>query len=131
MKNTRSRELQALVMLSYADIFFVIVRLLNDEYAVLRKTAVDALGTMPSTESELLLRMKIYSGNSDSEVTGLCFSALINISPQRSLQFVADYLDDSDGDIAFLAALALGESHTQEVSHPDTNQLTASGRNSG
>ena len=113
--NMRARALQALVLLSYADIFFIIVRLLNDEYAVPRKAAADALGTMPSTESELLLRMKVYGGDSDNEVIGLCFSGLINISQERNTQFVADYLNNNNRDIAFLAALALGESRTQKA----------------
>ena len=124
--NMRARALQALVSFAYAGLFFVIVKFLNDECVIPRKAAVDALGILPSTESELLLRMKVHAGDKENEVLGLCFSALIAISPERSIKFVAKYLDDVDNDIAFLAALALGESCTMKAYDILTNKFTQS-----
>jgi HEAT repeat protein len=58
----------------------------------------------------LALRLKVLIGDSEPEVMGECFAALLTAEPEQSLQFVARYLDDRDPAVAEVAILALGES---------------------
>ena len=111
----RGRCIQALVSFGFPYVMFEIARLLNDDCWLPRRAAANAASAVISVESELLLRMKIYAGDEESDVLGICFSGLINIAPERNIDFVASYLKDRDKNIAFLAALALGESHSEEA----------------
>jgi hypothetical protein len=52
----------------------------------------------------------VIRGDSDAEVIGECFTALLGLISQRSLGFVAEYLHTGDDEVAEMAALALGES---------------------
>ena len=61
-------------------------------------------------EAELLLRLKILTGDKEGEVIGACFSALLAIAPERWLTFIAAFLRGSDDAKTEAAALALGES---------------------
>lgn len=61
-------------------------------------------------EAELLLRSKARAGDERPAIIGECFSALMSVEPEGSLDFVAQWLAKPDGALRELAALALGES---------------------
>lgn len=111
----RGRCIQALVSFGYSEAMLEITRLLYDDCVSPRRSAADSLSQIMSSESELLLRMKVYSGDNEPDVIGICFSGLIAIAPERNISFVASYLDNSDDDIVLLAALALGESRSDKA----------------
>ena len=99
-----------LAQTGYQDTGSELVRLLADREREARVGAVRALAYWGGTEALLLLQYKAMIGDEDAGVTGECFSGLLHFAPQRSLDFVAGYLDDPDDAVAEAAALALGES---------------------
>jgi hypothetical protein len=111
----RGRCIQALVTLGYTKAMYEVVRLLNDDCISPRRAAADALSRVSSVEGELLLRMKVLSGDQESDIIGICLSGLINIAPERNIEFVASFLDADNLNIVFLAALALGESRSDKA----------------
>jgi hypothetical protein len=54
--------------------------------------------------------MKILAGDRDGDVTAECFNGLMKLTPTKSLEFVARFLDADDPATAESAALALGAS---------------------
>jgi HEAT repeat protein len=99
-----------LAQTGYHDTGVELVRLLADREREARIGAVRALAWWGGSEAELLLRYKALIGDEDAVVTSECFSGLLRLAPERSLDFVASYLDHEDEAIAEGAALALGES---------------------
>ncbi len=100
----------ALAQAGYPDIYYELVTLLADPEPPARRAAVQTLTYLGGERSELLLRMKALSGDPEPDVIGLCLTGLMNRAPDRSLEFVAKFLDDGDPAVAEGAALALGES---------------------
>jgi len=92
-----------------------LTHLLVDPEPQPRGAAARGLGYLGSEAAELLLRLKVLTGDEDSEVLGECFSALIAVAPERSVGFVAGYLKAADGDVAESSALALGESGREDA----------------
>jgi HEAT repeat protein len=106
----RSKSIFALVHSAYPDALPVAVDLLVDPSATVRQAAVRAIGGVGGEAAEMLLRMKIVTGDSEAQVTGECFAVLMEIAPEHSLDFVARYLDAEDEWLGNQAALTLGES---------------------
>lgn len=92
------------------DAHYVLADLLVDPERAVRSAAAKALGAMGSPEAEIMLRMKALTGDSEIEVLAECFTSLIAMSPDRSLDFVARYLRADDPALAEYAALAIGSS---------------------
>jgi HEAT repeat protein len=105
----RSQCALALLEIGYGDILFVLVELLEDKELQCRMTAVSALVALGSEQSELLLRLKCLAGDSDPKVVDNCFAGLLEINLDRSLPFVARFVEGEDEVLAESAALALGE----------------------
>jgi HEAT repeat protein len=84
--------------------------LLNDPEAEVRSGAARAISCGNPYEAEALLRLKVHIGDSEPQVIGECFGALLAIAPDYSLPFVATYLLGKDEALQEFAALALGES---------------------
>ena len=84
--------------------------LLNDPEAAVRCGAARAISCGNPYEAEAVLRLKVQIGDTDPQVIGECFSALLAIAPDYSLPFVATYLFEKDDALQEFAALALGES---------------------
>jgi len=103
---------RALASMNYPDVIFELITLIMDSEVQPRRSAVNALAFLARRESELVLRMKVLAGDKDSEVVGMCFSGLMEIAPDKSLDFVAAYLSSRNYAIATDAAMALGESRT-------------------
>jgi len=87
-----------------------LTHLLVDAEPQPRGAAARGLGYLGGEAAELLLRLKILTGDEDTEVLGECFSSLLAVAPERSVAFVTGYLQADEEDVAESAALALGES---------------------
>jgi HEAT repeat protein len=97
------------------EALFELTRLLADPLPEARKHAARALGTTRRTDAELLLRLRLLAGDPQVEVLGECLSGLMRANPERSLDFVADYLDHPQPALREGAAIGLGESHLPEA----------------
>jgi hypothetical protein len=87
--------------------------LLHDSEAEARAGAVRAIACGNPREAELLLRSKTLAGDAEPSVLGECFTGLLAVEPDESLEFVASYLRHTDDTLRELAALALGESRLE------------------
>jgi hypothetical protein len=99
-----------LVRTRHPDALFDVVRLLVDKEPRVRTGAARALGTVVGEAAELLLSLKVLTGDAEPDVLAECFSGLLATGAGRSLTFVASYLDHADEAIAEAAILALGAS---------------------
>jgi hypothetical protein len=111
----RAPELRALCALGlvqsrYPDALVDVVTLLLDPETIARIGAVRAVAATAGDTAPLLLRLKVLSGDQSAEVLGECFGALLKMSPERSVPFVASYLDAQELSVSEEAILALGES---------------------
>lgn len=113
--NLRARCALAFARIDYEEVFFELTRLLADPEIQPRIAAVRSLTCLVCETSELLLRLKILTGDEEPQVLSECFVGLMSIAPKRSLDFVAGFLTASDLLIAEGAALALGESHEAQT----------------
>jgi HEAT repeat protein len=84
--------------------------LLADPEPRARMGAARALGCLPSSQAEPVLRLKALVGDEEPEVVGECLTALLQVEPEESVGFVAGFLGDPDAAVRELAALALGAS---------------------
>jgi HEAT repeat protein len=84
-------------------------RLVDDDRTVRREVA-RAIANVGGHEAVLLLRLKALAGDSDPDVVGQCFSALVDLDPRESVTFVERFLRSNDGDIAIEAVSALAGS---------------------
>jgi hypothetical protein len=75
-----------------------------------RMGAVRAAACGNPREAELLLRSKVLAGDAEPQVLGECFTGLLQVEPDESIDFVAAHLEHADDAVRELAALALGES---------------------
>jgi HEAT repeat protein len=87
-----------------------LAHLLVDAEPRARIGAVRAMASSGREAAIPLLHFKVLSGDAEPEVAGECFDALLDLSPEDSLPFVAGFLRDRDPAICEAAALALGES---------------------
>lgn len=99
-----------LARMGHPDVFFHLVPLLADPEIAPRRAAVAALRALPCEKSELLLRMKILTGDADLCVIGDAVHALMDVAPQSSAGFVGQLLASKDRALVEEAALALGQS---------------------
>lgn len=113
--NLRGVAALALAETGSVEALFEIVRLLVDPEVEARRLAVRALGASRRTDAELLLRLKMLTGDRHAEVLSECLSALMQAAPDRSLEFVAAFLDSPQPAVSEGAALALGESRLPEA----------------
>ena len=107
----RASSAMGLVHMNHPDAILEIVTLLVDREADARVGAVRALGWSGRPESVPLLRLKALQPEPSVDVMGECFTALLAIAPESSVDFVARNLDSPDAAVVEAAALALGESH--------------------
>ena len=91
---------------------------MNDADAGARIGAVRAIACGNPREAELLLRAKALAGDVEPQVLGECFTGLLGVEPEESLDFVAAYLTHDDEALRELAALALGESRIDGALQP-------------
>lgn len=84
--------------------------LLADDAPTARIGAVRALAYSGREDAALVLRFKAQTGDDEPDVIAECFTALFQLAPERSLEFVAKFLDSSDEATRENAALAIGAS---------------------
>lgn len=113
--NLRARCALAFARIDYKEVFFELSTLLADPEIQPRIAAVRSFTCLVCETSELLLRLKILTGDEEPQVLSECFAGLMSIAPKRSLDFVAGFLNSSDLFIAEGAALALGESREAQA----------------
>jgi len=111
----RAECLAGLVASGYARAHEEAVRLLVDKLPEVRLAAVQALGALAGRESALLLRYKAMVGDEEPGIVGECFSALMRLAPEDSLEFVRERMMAAPPPVALGAALALGESARPEA----------------
>lgn len=101
---------RGLVRMGHPDALLHTLTVLADKEVPARVGAARALADSGSSAAELVLRLKVLQGDV-TEVISECFTALLSIEPQRSIDFVARYLHNGPEQVVESAALALGESH--------------------
>jgi len=106
---------QALVSAGDRYALLEVARLLSDPAVEARRLAARAAGVVRHDAAEVLLRAKVHAGDDDPDVLGECFTSLLQVAPERSLEFVATFLDDGQVAVAAVAALALGETREPEA----------------
>jgi len=106
----RGRAGVALTRCMDPEIYFILGDLLMDSEPETRSLAAQAISAQGGERGELLLRCRILSGDKITRNFGDYFTALLQINPERSLEFVASYLNSPDLDLWQEAVLALGES---------------------
>jgi hypothetical protein len=106
----RAASAMGLVHMLFPDAIFEIVALMVDRETDARIGAVRALAYSGRPGAEALLRLKVLAGDASVDVVAECLTALMALSPEKSLNFVAGYLDSQDAAIVEAAALALGQS---------------------
>jgi hypothetical protein len=84
--------------------------LLADPESTARIGAVRALSYAGHEDAALVLRFKALTGDTDPDVLAECFAALFHLAPEKSLEFVARFLDSSHETTCQDAALAIGAS---------------------
>jgi HEAT repeat protein len=113
--NLRGTCAGALLRTGYLDIRYELVTLLADPEVEARTAAARAFALLPGESSELVLRVKADAGDESPDVVAACFSGLMSLAPERSLAFVAKFLDSPTPTTAEDAAIALGESKLPEA----------------
>ena len=116
--DVRASCAMGLVASGYPRALVELTPLLHDAEAVARIGAVRAIACGNPREAELLLRAKALSGDAEPQVVGECFTGLLAVEPEESLEFVAGYLEHADDAVRELAALALGESRLDAALAP-------------
>jgi len=101
---------QGLLRTRYPDRFAEVVQLLVDREPAARAGAVRALASNGGEAGALLLRLKVLTGDQEAKVLVECFAGLLAAAPDKSVPFVASYVDSADEGVAEAAMLALGES---------------------
>jgi hypothetical protein len=91
-----------------------LVDLFADETPV-RSDVIRAIGQLPGHDSALLLRLKALLGDKESEVIGLCFDVLLEISPADSVPFVARFFAAKNPEVRVEAAAALAASREPQA----------------
>ena len=94
----------------HADRSSEVLQLLVDREPAARIGAIRALGVNGGEAGVLLLRLKVLTGDTEPAVMAECFSALLAASADKSVKFVAKYIDSDNEATAEAAMLALGES---------------------
>jgi len=97
-----------LVQIRHPEVMNELVRLLVDPIVQARIGAVRALAQTGREEAALVLRLKVLTGDLEADVISEAFLALMELSAERQIDFVANYLSSTDEQIHAGAALAIG-----------------------
>jgi hypothetical protein len=106
----RAVSARGLLRTRHAEAMSEVVQLLVDREPSARIGAVRALAVNGGEAGVLLLRLKVLTGDPEAAVLAECFAGLLAASPDKSVAFVARYIDADDEATAEAALLTLGES---------------------
>ena len=104
-----------LARIGHPDAHYILADLLVDSERPVRAAAAKAISYLGCVEGELLLRLKVLTGDAEPDVISECFTSLMAMAPDRSLDFTARYLKSDDTSIAECAALAIGGSRIPQA----------------
>jgi hypothetical protein len=96
------------------DLLTHLTDVLADPEKAVRAEAARAIGRLNRQEGAIVLRLRLLVGDSEPEVLGSCFSALLSMDASQGIPFVARFLDRRDHSAAE-AALALGLTHDSQA----------------
>jgi len=82
---------------------------LTDSAKGVRLETIRALARLGRWEGELLLRQKALTGDSDPEVLGTAFSAILEFDQQDAVQFIGSFLENDDEPTRLEAAASLAQ----------------------
>src|SRR5687767_13997814 len=100
-----------LVRIGYRDVINELVTLLVDKDSQARIYACRALAyTARDDVAAPILRLKVLTGDRDPDVLAEAFTALVRLTPDKAVDFIAPWLDHDDENLRAAAALSLGES---------------------
>jgi HEAT repeat protein len=100
----------ALVNRGYPDVMIELARLLADPERDARRAAADAIAASGDAQTGVpLLILRIRAKESEPEVLGACFAALLSLAAEPMFEFVVEHLRARDPLVAEAAALALGQ----------------------
>jgi HEAT repeat protein len=101
----------ALVRCNYIYVMLELARLLADGEVAARVAAAQAIAySTDEAAGAPLLRHKVLAGDQDVRDTAACLSALLSLSSERAVDFVAELTERGDSERREAAVLALGES---------------------
>lgn len=110
---------QGLMRTNHPEALDLIADLLVDPEPPARTGAVRALAANGGAAGNLLLRLKILTGDTVVEVIAECFAGMLlnsgSAPSESTVAFVAGYADSEDPAIAEAAVLALGASHSSRA----------------
>ena len=106
---------RGLVRMLHPDSLIYLADLLADPELPVRIGAAQSIAYHGTIHGLPMLRLKVLSGDPEVEVTAECLVAMMKISPEASLGFVAGLLRSEDPGMAESAALALGESRAEDA----------------
>jgi hypothetical protein len=93
----------------------LLIERLVDNDARVRCEVVRAIAQAGGDESVLLLRLKALGGDTEPEVLGECFSALLDREPHASIAFVERFVADARVDVGVEAVSALAAARDPEA----------------
>jgi HEAT repeat protein len=98
------------------ELLTILIELFTDSDKAVRIEAARAIASVGGPSGVLLLRLRIllHEGESEPEVIGACFSALLDLEGTRAIPLITPYLEEGD-DLAAEAAFALSATRTPEA----------------
>ena len=99
-----------LVRAGYPEVMLELAQLLADVELDARIGAVRAIAYAHQEAGVPLLRFKALTGDEDARVIYECFRALLDLTAEEALPFVASFFTHEDPAVAESAILAIGES---------------------
>ena len=111
----RCSSAMGLAATNYHRVMIDLVELLHDEEHLARIGAVRAMEMVDPYQAEIVLRHKILQSDKEPEVIAQCFSSLMQVAAEESLDFIAACLQDPNMSVRESAALALGESRLDDA----------------
>jgi len=104
-----------LARINHPGVVLLLTELLLDSDDKARAGAARALGATGSLAEVPLLRYKVRTGDRLDDVIGECFAALLTLSFEASLPFVAGYLQAQGSALQGAAVFALAETRRPEA----------------
>jgi HEAT repeat protein len=108
--HVRTSCAMGLVATGYSRAIAELTVLLADPEWRVRAGAVRAISRGRPDEAEVVLRLKVLTGDAEAEVIGECFTGLLGVACEECVPFVAKQLTGGRDSLRDYAALALGES---------------------
>jgi hypothetical protein len=107
----------AFAQLARPEALDVLAELLADRERIARAAAARGLGDAGRVDAAALLRFKLLTGDDEPEVLSQCCESLLHLQREGAVELLARLLE-RDGQLAEIAALALGASRLEDALAP-------------